>query len=127
MPAAFQFPEPLKGHLKIGDDRHAKHAPARGFRILRTSCKDGRVNSPAKNPASHTLIGYMDKSRHLSEASQVRSRGRSRARKPAIDLRRISVAGNPEKELQPFDGTEEIASDRCDSLAAPQLRFDFRG
>ena len=34
MAAAFQLPQPLKGHLEIGDNGHAKHATARRRQIF---------------------------------------------------------------------------------------------
>jgi hypothetical protein len=62
--AAFQLPEPLKGHLEIGNNRHAKHTTARRRRISRSSCKLCCANAPAEDSAGQAFIGYMDESRH---------------------------------------------------------------
>src|SRR5207249_4316004 len=62
--AAFQLPEPLKGHLEIGNDRHAKHATAWCCRISRSSCKLCCANASAEDSAGQSLIGNMDESRH---------------------------------------------------------------
>jgi hypothetical protein len=64
MAVAFQLPEPLKGRLEIGDDRHAKHTAAQRYCIL-LSRKLCCANASAKDSASHALIGNMDECRHV--------------------------------------------------------------
>jgi hypothetical protein len=57
MSAAFQLPEPLKGLLEIGDNRHAKLTAVR--RSISRGCKLRCANASTKNSASPALIGYI--------------------------------------------------------------------